>query len=129
MNFSLCPYYKAYSPSRTFGWDVRRELGEEFSCFDVEAAYFRPLPYRQCHDFDLELKAGPFQIGHFDAASETGRKVNDKLDFRLGNATTGTFSVLGSSADGVKLKGLGFREHVLKEKELQIVSNCDDLYM
>lgn len=27
LNFSLCPYYKAYSPSRTFGWDVRRELG------------------------------------------------------------------------------------------------------
>ncbi|CAK9070116.1 unnamed protein product [Durusdinium trenchii] len=35
----------------------------------------KPLPYRQCHDFQVLLQA------------------NDRLDFRIGNATTGTFSV------------------------------------
>eukprot|EP00434_Breviolum_minutum_P034792 symbB.v1.2.030797.t2/scaffold3510.1/size55064/7 len=72
----------------------------------------KPLPYRQCHDFDLELKAGPFQIGHFDAASETAHKVNDKLDFRLGNATTGTFSVSDVPSKNALLLLVVFRHDV-----------------
>lgn len=35
----------------------------------------KQLPYRQCRDFDVSLKE------------------NDKLDFKIGNVTTGTFSV------------------------------------
>lgn len=46
----------------------------------------KPLPYRQCHDFHLAIKA------------------NDKLEFRLGNATTGSFSVSDvPSADALLL--------------------------
>lgn len=73
----------------------------------------RPLPYRQCHDFHVALKVGHCSL-EIPIAVSSNRKLisflfvyfcfpfcsilcslqaNDKLDFRLGNVTTGSFSV------------------------------------
>ncbi|CAJ1329702.1 unnamed protein product, partial [Effrenium voratum] len=74
----------------------------------------KPLPYKQCSDFQVMLK------------------VNDKLEFRIGNATTGTFSVSDlPSSDALLLlvvyrhdvesTAVSFESHIfLPEKAAQV---------